>query len=193
MSGLRYAIADPPYLGRGARYYGPGTNGRKMFGSGMPGRAQYLKTSEHQDAHLWDDPATHAELISDLTSRYDGWAVALARDSLLVYLTAAPPDVRIAVWHKVDIMPAARIREVWEPVLLYVPPDRRARGTGPPVRDLLSTPVPHVGHVGAKPRSWTRWVLDLLGATDRDTVVDLFPGSGMVANEIAQTVLFEIT
>lgn len=43
---------------------------------------------------------------------------------------------------------------------------------------------------GAKPRPWTRWVLDMLGYDqDADSVDDLFPGSGSVAWEIAQAVI----
>jgi hypothetical protein len=46
------------------------------------------------------------------------------------------------------------------------------------------------GFAGAKPRAWTRWVLDMLGYDpDEDTVDDLFHGSGAVAAEIAQGVL----
>jgi hypothetical protein len=44
--------------------------------------------------------------------------------------------------------------------------------------------------MGAKPRAWTRWVLDMLGYDpESDTVDDLFPGSGAVSNELAQGVL----
>jgi len=43
---------------------------------------------------------------------------------------------------------------------------------------------------GAKPRAWTRWVLDMLGYDpDVDTVDDLFGGSGAVTAEINQGTL----
>src|SRR5258708_34959307 len=45
-SGLRFAYADPPYLGQGALY------------------------PEHADAREWDDPARHHLLIRQLESEY---------------------------------------------------------------------------------------------------------------------------
>ena len=43
---------------------------------------------------------------------------------------------------------------------------------------------------GAKPRQWTRWVLDMLGYDpETDTVDDLFHGSGAISAEVAQGVL----
>lgn len=189
---MRYAIADPPYLGRGARLYGPGTNGRRQNGNGAGG-VTILRTTEHPNAAAWDDPATHHRLIAELIDGFDGWAVALARDSLACYLAVTPPDARVAVWHRLDsVATGSRIRTAWEPVILFVPPTRRARGTGPHITDVMASAVPHLGHIGAKPRVWTRWVLDLLGVTNDDTVTDIFGGSGMVANEIAQTVI-EVT
>lgn len=192
---LRYAVADPPYLGRGQRHYGPGSNGRPAWRSGPVDRARgwvpgVSRTTEHPDAARWDDPATHAELVADLAARYDGWAVALAADSLPTYLAAAPTGARVAVWHRTRPPPGgSRIITAWEPVLLFVPPPRRGRNTGPSVTDVLTAAPPNSGHTGAKPRAWTRWVLDLLGVTDGDTIEDLFPGSGAVTAEIAQTVL----
>ena len=55
--------------------------------------------------------------------------------------------------------------------------------------DRFACPPPQT-FVGAKPRPWTRWVLDMLGYDqDADSVDDLFPGSGSVAWEIAQAVI----
>ena len=74
-------------------------------------------------------------------------------------------------------------------MLVYVPDERRARTTGPVVTDTFTAAPPQT-FVGAKPRAWTRWVLDMLGYDpDADTVFDLFPGSGLVSAEIAHGVL----
>lgn len=189
-------IADPPYLGRGARLYGPGSNGRVgAFGSGDARAARgrgpsTLRTTEHPDAAEWDDPARHRALLAELDDRYDGWALAAAADSLAVLLDAAP-TARVACWVKPGAVPGGvRLIAAWEPVLVRVPPGRNTRAPGAGVRDVLTCPAPNTGHVGAKPRAWTRWCLDLLGyRPDEDTVVDLFPGSGAVALEVAQTVL----
>lgn len=192
---VKLAIADPPYLGRAQRHYGPGASqSRGNFGSGSrrarAGRkpSRYA-TTEHPEAFLWDIPATHQLLVRELCEKYDGWAVAMWRDSLPTYLAVAPDAARVAVVEKLRPVPGgSRITTAWEPVLFYVPIERRGRGTGPAVRDLLRlTETPDTAHVGAKPPSWTRWVLDVLGYDPAtDTVDDLFPGSGRVGDVVAE-------
>lgn len=180
-AGLRMAIADPPYLGRARRWYGE--NGRGS-GGGLH------RADEHPEASNWDDPDSHRALIGWLLGNYDAWAVALHPDSLPLYLAAAPVGVQVMVWHKRNAVPSgARVRNCWEPVLVWTP--RRARGTGLAVNDVLEAPAPGGGFAGAKPAAWTRWVLDALGydVERGDTVADLFGGSGAVAGEVAQGVL----
>lgn len=63
---MRFAIADPPYLGRASRWYGDG----RGHGGGR-GRADF-----HPEANKWDDPAAHVRLIEDVNARFDGWAIA---------------------------------------------------------------------------------------------------------------------
>lgn len=195
---LRLAIADPPYLGRGERLYGPGAASRSTstFGSGAARRATGRRpsrhgTTEHPRAAEWDDPATHVALVRQLVARYDGWAIAAWPSSLHVYLGAAPPDARVAVWVKGRAVPGgSRIVTSWEPVIVYVPPSRRGRGTGPAMRDVLTATAPQTMHVGAKPAAWTRFVLDLLGYDpDSDELTDLFPGSRAVTRAAAQMTL----
>lgn len=188
---MRLAIADPPYLGRAARNYGRGSDlqgfgqGDKTKHSGSPRR-----TSVHDEAHAWDDPETHRRLVDLLVRDYDGWAVAMAPDNLRHYLQWVPADTRIAVWVRPRSVPTgSRITPSWEPVLVHVPRGRRDRSTGQVLTDVFTAPPPQT-FVGAKPRPWTRWVLDLLGYDpDADDVDDLFPGSGAVSSEIAQRVL----
>lgn len=177
---MRIAIADPPYLGRGARWYGP-------TGRGSGGGRH--RPDAHLDAHEWDRPSRHVALIAQLREEFDAWAVAAAPDSLPVYLGAAP-DARILIWRRRNAPPSgARVRSCWEPVLVSTP--RRGVGTGHMLDDVLDVPAPRGGFVGAKPAAWTRWVLDAIGyepGTD-DEVTDLFHGSGAVAAELAQGVL----
>lgn len=188
---MRLCIADPPYLGRAGRNYGAGADlvgfgqGPKTFHSGAP-----RQTHTHDDAAAWDDPDTHRRLVQRLSAGYDGWAVAMAPDNLRHYLQWVDERTRIAVWHRPRSVPTgSRVTPSWEPVLYRMPDQRRDRSTGPVVTDVLRCPPPQT-FVGAKPRQWTRWVLDLLGYDqDTDTVDDLFPGSGLVAAEIAQGVI----
>lgn len=191
---MRLAIADPPYLGRAERHYGAGAGqARGNFGSGSrrarTGRknSRYT-TTEHPDAWLWDIPATHQMLVRDLCEHYDGWAISMWPTSLYVYLAVAPDDARVGVAEKMRPVPSgSRITTAWEPVLFYVPPARRGRGSGLAVRDVLRmSTTPEADHVGAKPAEWTRWVLAVLGYDPAtDTVDDLFPGSGAVTDAIA--------
>lgn len=179
----RLAIADPPYLGRAQRWYGEGGRGH----GGGRGRAD-----EHPDARAWDQPAEHRALVARLADEFDGWAIAATPESLPLYLAAAPPDVRVLVWHRRNAVPSgARVAARWEPVVAYVPPACRAHGTGLPVSDVLDEPIRKQGFAGAKPPAWTRWVLDVLGydAAAGDTVHDVFPGSGAVARELGAAVL----
>lgn len=80
----------------------------------------------------------------------------------------------------------SRVRAVWEPVIVRVPPGRVAHGTGMPCDDALSAGVPRGGWPGRKPYAWTHWVLAMLGYDpDADEVIDLFPGSGDVTAAVA--------
>lgn len=193
---VRLAIADPPYLGRGARHYGVGAARRESF-SGPAGTSRRWAhhTTEHKDAAMWDDPATHRALLDRLDAEYDGWAVALWPDSLHVY-AAHVPTAHVAAWFNTTAVPGgARILTSWEPVIVRPPASRRRRrGPGSMVRDVLVAPSGggERRHVGGKPRAWTAWVLDMLGyCPTHDTVDDLFHGSGAVTAALAQGRLVE--
>lgn len=186
---MRLCIADPPYLGRADRWYGDGRGSgrtRVATAKGRNGR----KPDHHPDAREWDKPERHQQLIRDLGA-WDGWALAGAPDYLSALLEVAPRDVRVGVWHRPNAMPGAgRVITTWEPVLYLIPPGRRARTTGPMMRDLLTAPVRKQGFLGSKPPEWTAWVLQLLGYDSaQDTVDDIFHGSGAVAAASAQGVL----
>ena len=178
---MKLAIADPPYLGRANRYYGDGCG----MGKGI-GRAD-----SHPRAKDWDLVETHHKLIEDLESNYDGWAIALTVHSLSQYLNKIETDsrngIRVLSWHKPQAIPSGnRIATSWEPVIVRVPKDRKGWGKGPKCRDTLIANPENVGFIGAKPKEWTFWVLDVLGYQKGDEVFDLFNGSGSVAKAIEQ-------
>lgn len=186
---MKLCIADPPYLGRAELFYGERDLPQMQFHGSLN---QMRKADRHPDAHEWDSPNRHSELVKRLTSEYDGWAIAMVPDNLRQYLQWVPNRTRIAVWHDPRVMPSGQHpRRRWEPVLIYVPDGRRrVNDVLTPVGDVLTCPHPSGSFAGSKPRQWTRWVLDMLGYNaETDTVDDLFAGSGAVAAEIAQGVL----
>lgn len=190
---MRLCIADPPYLGVAAQWYGD--NAKKTFQGAVFARSNGERKSSNSDNHEhaanWDDPAMHEALVARLMNDYDGWAIAMAWYNLRDYLQWVPRDSWLGIWDKGNAPPGgSRLHNVWEPVIVYPPRTRRKpNGPGTAVRSLLTAPAPQ-NFVGAKPPAWTRWVLDMLGYDqDTDTVDDLFPGSGAVAGEIAQLIL----
>jgi hypothetical protein len=164
---MRFAYADPPYLGMGKSMYG------------------YPE---------WDDKGRHYELLSALREDFpDGWALSCNPRDLVWLLPACEsrwPDVRVCAWVKPyhQIRPTS-VQYAWEPVLLHG--GRSVPSRNPMVRDWYSAGATRQRAVrGAKPAGFCRWVLDLLGFdADEDTLVDLFPGSGIMDATAAQGVL----
>jgi hypothetical protein len=184
---MRLCIADPPYLGRAVRWYG-----KNGCGNGK-GQGQ---ADNHPEAHLWDDPETHRQLVHELNSKYDGWAIAMSVHSLSTYSSVVETDsrngYRVCVWHKPSAVPSgSRIANNWEPVLIKIPNSRRGRKDNlPAVSDVISVPPLRSNFVGAKPVEWTQWVLDLLGYENGDEVTDYFLGSGAVSQALKIQKLF---
>lgn len=158
---MRFAYADPPYLGMGKRMYG------------------HL----HPDAELWDDPHQHRQLIERLADEFpDGWALSLSSPSLQTILPMCPPDARVAAWVKpfAVFRPNVNPAYAWEPVIWRGGRQSRSRKE-PTVRDWHSENITlRRGFPGAKPPAFALWIVQLLGARVDlgDTVTDLFPGSG---------------
>lgn len=184
----RLCIADPPYLGRAVRWYGEGGCG-EGYGKGQ--------ADNHPEAALWDDPETHRNLVKDLRQNFDGWAIAMSVHSLSTYLSVVETDsrngIRVCVWHKpAAVTSGNRINNVWEPVLISVPSNRKGYGSNcPKTKDVLSCNPNKMGFIGSKPVEWTHWVLDLLGYNEaEDSVEDLFHGSGAVKAALAIQRLF---
>jgi hypothetical protein len=155
---VRFAYADPPYLGWGARYYG----------------------EHHEAAADYDDPATHQALVNRL-AEYDGWAMSLSSPSLRTILPMCPPDVRVASWCKsfASYKPGVHPAYAWEPVIF-----RGARTRGRAETTVSDFYVCRItlerGLTGAKPEAFVWWLLALLNVKADDEFVDVFPGSGAV-------------
>jgi hypothetical protein len=176
----KFAIADPPYYGRAVRWYGEGGCG-----------AGYGKNQadNHPEAHIWDKPEAHLQMLKNLRTNYDGFAIATSVMGLNVYLQeidlSQGSGYRLAIWHKPLSSPSgSRIRNVYEPVIIYIPQDRRGYANHERLDDLRTINIERNGFVGAKPQGWVEWVLDLMGATRDDEVDDLFHGSGAVTQAL---------
>lgn len=168
---MKFAYADPPYLGCGRLY-----------------------AKHHPEARVWDDPETHRELITKLVDEYpDGWALSCHTPSLQTLLPMCPDDVRIGAWvkpfhaYKKGVRPAY----AWEP-LIY----RGGRNKKPPVpekggkaitpKDFISANITlKKGLTGVKPPAFNEWVIALLGYQSGDTLDDLFPGLGGMSLALA--------
>jgi len=161
---MRFAYADPPYLGQSRHY-------------------------DHPDAEKWDHVYAHHDLIAELVVDFpDGWALSCSSPSLRHLLPVCPDDVRVAAWVKPfhAFKKGVRPAYAWEPVLFrggrnsnHPPPLKGGRQTTP--KDWFSCNITlRKGLVGAKPPEFCRWILDLLGYEDGDDMHDLFPGTGIM-------------
>lgn len=150
---LRVAYADPPY----------------------PGKA-YLYKAEASFAGEVD----HRALIDLLTVQYDGWALSTSAAALKRVLAMCPDGVRVGPWVKPGGVSSKTIgaHNAWEP--LIVMPARELR---PGFPDFISThPARNGGDlIGRKPIAFVAWMFKMLGALPGDTLVDLYPGTGIVA------------
>lgn len=76
---MRFAYADPPYLGLATKFYG-----------GM-----------HPSAADYDRIETHAALIERLQSEFaDGWALSMTSGNLRDLLPLCPRGARVGAWVK---------------------------------------------------------------------------------------------
>lgn len=165
---MKFAYADPPYLGQGRKHY----------------------SKDHPEAALWDSLAAHKDLINRLVDEFpDGWALSLSSPSLKDLLPLCPDDVRVMAWVKpfAVFKPGVNPAYAWEPVI--VRGGRLASMTSgerrklPTVRDWVSANVMlKKGLTGAKPEGFCTWLFSALGAQPGDELVDLFPGTGAVTD-----------
>lgn len=167
---MRFAYADPPYLGCCGLY-----------------------DHYHPDGLCWDDIQTHARLIARLQMDFpDGWALSASSPSLVSILSFCPNRTRIAAWAKsfCAFKKGVRPAYAWEPVIFYggrnpsnghphPPPPKNSQQTTP--KDFIVEPITlKKGLTGAKPERVCEWVLDLLNVQSGDEVVDLFIGTGIM-------------
>lgn len=153
---MRFAYADPPYLGLAAKLY----------------------REQHPAASDYDQIDTHIRLIHQLATEFDGFALSLHVPSLRAILPHVPLDVRICAWVK----PFASYKKnvwqayAWEPVL--VRPARKL--TGPlTVPDFVVANIAlRRGLPGAKPEGFAWWLFAFAGLERDDEFVDLYPGTG---------------
>lgn len=155
---MRFAYADPPYLGYG-RYY----------------------ADHHEDARRWDGLDAHRDLIERLSSEYpDGWALSASSPSLRVILPLCPDDARVAAWVKpfCSFKPNVNPAYAWEPVIWRG--GRSYSREEDTERDWIAENITlQKGLTGAKPAAVCRWIFRLLNAERGDTFDDLFPGTGV--------------
>lgn len=154
---MRFAYADPPYIGCGHRY---------------PEKLEV------------DHVELLARLTQGFP---DGWALSCSSPSLRVLLPMCPGDVRIAAWVKpfAVFKPNVNPAYAWEPVIWRG--GRKRTREEPTVRDWHAESITlRRGLVGAKPAIFNRWVLALLGVQDSDELVDLYPGTRSMAAARAQ-------
>ena len=160
---MRFAYADPPYLGCGKLY-----------------------AAHHPQALDWDNLDTHAALIRRLASEYaDGWALSLSVPSLQRLFPLCPAGVRVGAWVKpfASFKPNVNPAYAWEPVIFSG--GRKRTRSESTVRDWVAESITlERGLTGAKPPAFCRWVLDLLGWTPSDTLDDLFPGTGIMGRVV---------
>lgn len=158
---MRFAYADPPYMGQAKRVYGP-------------------------DAR----EVNHELLIAHLME-FDGWALSATSNSLRILLPMCPEKARVGAWVKRTAVYKKGVNPTyaWEPVIYFG--GRRGNQRQRPnsfvldwVDCLVAQFHDNPGRIvpGAKPRKFCYWLFDLLGMEPTDELTDLFPGSGSVAH-----------
>jgi len=156
---MRFAYADPPYLGCSVKLYG-----------------------DHPDAATYDSVEGHAALIEKLVTEYpDGWALSASSSSLQTILGLCPSDIRVLAWVKpfASFKPGVGVAYAWEPII--VRGGRRRSRDQETVRDWIAKNITlKRGFTGAKPSAVVFWLLEVLNVQPGDEVDDLFPGSGAV-------------
>lgn len=158
---MRFAYADPPYIGQAKRHY--------------------------QCAEV-DHAVLCAKLIMEYP---DGWALSCSSSSLGRILPLLVGEkYRIGSWCKSFCAFKCNVRPAyaWEPVIFMggrnpvnghraAIPKRNGKQVTP--KDFIVEPITlKKGFVGAKPERVCHWILDLLNFQPGDELVDLFFGTG---------------
>lgn len=179
---MRFAYADPPYIGQAKRHY------------------------SHDPLCAEVD---HRELIDRLCADFpDGWALSASAPSLRQILPMTPSDCRVGIWCKSFSAFKKNVRPAyaWEPIFFWggrnpmnghraKVPRKNGKQTTPkdfiiaemeePFYYIVEPITLKKGLVGAKPVKVCRWILDLLNVQPGDEVVDLYPGTGVMGRVAA--------
>lgn len=160
---MRFAYADPPYLGCSVKLYG-----------------------DHPEAYVYDTIEGHKALIERLSDEFpDGWALSMTSSNLHDLLPLCPRTARIMPWVKpfAVFKPNVGVAYAWEPVI-FMGGRKRTRQQAT-VRDWCAVNITlKRGFTGAKPAAFVFWLMDVLNVQEGDTVSDLFPGSGAVQEAV---------
>lgn len=160
---MRFAFADPPYIGQAKKHY----------------------AKEAAAAGRVASEVDHELLVWDLCG-FDAWALSCSTPSLEEILhicrkVVGPNQVRPCSWVKpfASFKPGVNPAFAWEPIIVYG--GRKLGREVPTVRDWVSANITlQKGTSGAKPLDFSFWLFEFVGLTPEDEFVDLFPGSGAV-------------
>lgn len=161
---MKFAYADPPYFKQGKKRYG-----------------EY-----HDEAQVWDSQESHLGLIEKLYTEYNDGFVYSCNPANLSWILTKYPDLRVCAWVKTfhQIRPTT-VQFAWEPVLLHG--GRKDNKRKPMVRDWFQgNATRKKGLPGAKSLQFNTWILQLLNYQIGDTLDDLFPGTGGMADAVKQ-------
>ena len=183
---MRFAYADPPYLGQCRQY-----------------------DHYHPDGRCWDDLMTHALLIDRLNDEFtDGWAMSASVPSLWDLLPLIDKErTRICIWAKTfsAFKRGVRPAYAWEPVIVrggrnphngYSHPPPLLNGEQTTPKDFVEcwtqtegifAPITlQKGLTGAKPEKVCEAILGWLNFQPNDELVDLFPGTGVMTELVVR-------
>lgn len=168
---MKFAYADPPYLGCSMRYY-----------------------SDHPEAAVYDTVEGHRLLIERLQDEYsDGWALSMTSGNLHDLLPLCPKEARICAWVKpfAIFKPNVGLAYAWEPVILMG--GRKITREQNTVRDWVSANITlKKGLTGAKPKDFCVWVAAALNYQHGDTLDEIFPGTAPLTSYLDGLLPFNV-
>jgi hypothetical protein len=164
---VRLGYADPPYFGCGKLY-----------------------ADQHTEALVWDNPDTHAQLVTYLQNNFDGWVIhaSATPESMALYgPLVLNTGARWGSWRKgfAAFKKNVSVAYAWEPVIIKkcrkpVVNGRLVMRDWVEADDIKCSITLKRGLTGAKPEAVVHWALELMGARPEDELLDIFPGTGAV-------------